>query len=91
MQEWKNKMPEMEKDYTEILTEAVAFFEQPKPFNKLSPELEPLKVKYSSKLLEPSTSEEEVAFALTKLLAPLIEGRQEDIYLFIQCILLTFV
>ena len=79
-------MPEVEKDYTEILNEAVAFFELPKPINTSSPELEPLKTKYGGKLLEATATEEEVSFTLTKLLAPLIEGRQEDIYLYIHCI-----
>lgn len=74
MQEWKTRLPDLEKDYNEALDEAVAYFEAPRQTTKTSPELEPLRTKYGAKL---AGSEEEVEFSLTKLLAPLIEGRQD--------------
>jgi hypothetical protein len=40
-----------------------------------SPEMEPIKLKYGAKLKENMGNEEEISFCLTKLLAPLIEGK----------------
>lgn len=67
-------MPELDHDYADALAEAVAFFDSPRLFTAVSAELEPLRAKYGGKL---AGSEEEVEFSLTKLLAPLIEGRQD--------------
>jgi hypothetical protein len=51
-------------------------FELPRLADPRSPELDALKEKYGGKLREATASEEEIGFCLTKLLAPLIEGRQ---------------
>lgn len=47
----------------------------PKPYNQSSNEMEVLKMKYCEKLKESKGKEEDMSFCLTKLLAPLIEGR----------------
>lgn len=69
-------MSDLERAYGETLKEAMGLLELPRLADPQSPELEGLKEKYGNKLREATVSEEEIGFCLTKLLAPLIEGRQ---------------
>lgn len=65
----------MQQEYDELLSQALAYFNLPPIFAKDSAELQPLKEKYGDKLGEIEQTEEDTTFSLTKLLAPLIEGR----------------
>jgi hypothetical protein len=73
--EWKQKIPEIEKESADIYAEALAYFEMPRPYSLSSPELDSLKIKYGAKLQEAAVPEPELDFSLTKILAPLIEGK----------------
>jgi len=73
--EWKTKIPDLEREFNETMTEAIAYFSIPPIITGKSNELEPLKLKYIPKLLDPNTTEAEQIFSFTKLLAPIIDGR----------------
>ncbi len=87
--EWKEKIPALEQEYNEALNEAVAYFALPPIITKDSSELEPLKSKYATKLQDATSMDSDIAFSLTKILAPLIEGRYLSRFFMGRCIILT--
>lgn len=65
----------LEEEYEELVTSALDCFHLPPILTKDSPELLPLKAKYAAKLLDSDQTDPDTTFSLTKLLAPLIEGK----------------
>lgn len=75
MIEWKERLEELKHEYEESLLEASDYFNLPPILTKDSSDLELIKDKYAKKLDEQNLSEADIAFTLTKLLTPLIEGK----------------